>query len=121
MTSLIALVYLCAEIKRVEFQHWDYLSESLNELNYGSSTPLKYKLSKIPTDLPIYLVTGDQDWIANEENVKKLVSSLPGRPHQLRLPKYAHFDLMFSDSVVSDVFRPILEWLHYEDYGDMST
>ena len=113
--------YYFAEIKSVQFQHWDYLSEASNEQKYGSSTPSKYELSNIPPDLPIFLVTGDRDWIADMKNVKKLVSSLPSRPHQLRLPYYAHFDLLYSDYVVRDVFRPILEWLHYTDYKDTSS
>ena len=100
-----------AEIRSGKFAKYNYRTSAQNQRAYNRTLAPSYDLSLIPPSLPIFLVSGENDWFADKKNIQKLRANLPQDPTFLEVPKYAHFDLIFSESIAKDVYTPIIEYL----------
>lgn len=60
---------------------------------YNSTTPPVYKLDVIPSTLPLALVYGDKDLLADPMDVRNLIKILSNPPvYAKQLKDYAHLD-----------------------------
>lgn len=105
------LVHYQQMIRACKFQAWDAFSSNANRQLYGTNSPPQYYPQKVPAAVPIFVVSGASDWMADRRNVARLVSNLPTPPKQLVVPGYAHLDLLFSSRVVADVFTPVTSFI----------
>ena len=73
-TSLKCLMHFAQIIKAKKFLHFDYKDDA-NYVIYHQKNPPEYDLSVI-RDLPIMLITGEKDKLANSDDVRWLYNEL---------------------------------------------
>ncbi|CAI5526558.1 unnamed protein product [Closterium sp. Naga37s-1] len=112
-TSYRALIHYQQQIRERQFQLWDFLSAQANTANYGSSTPPLYYPSRLPTNIPVLIISGRNDWFADPANVARLKSQLGTSRwlEHVEVALYSHFDLIFSENVHNDVFAKVANFL----------
>jgi lysosomal acid lipase/cholesteryl ester hydrolase len=94
-------------LRQGSFSKFDYGAERNYEV-YGTPAPPPYDLSKIPDELPVFLVYGGRDPLSDPADVRNLISLLPCRLHTLFLPSYAHLDFVLSTSGNADIYSKIV-------------
>jgi lysosomal acid lipase/cholesteryl ester hydrolase len=67
------------------FARFDYGSTVENIKHYNSTMPPHYAVSKFPTFVPLCLVYGGEDYLADPTDVKNLIGRLP----TVRIPSVA--------------------------------
>ncbi|XP_063239096.1 lipase 3-like [Bacillus rossius redtenbacheri] len=79
-----------------------------NLLAYGSVEPPDYDLSKVTA--PVYLYWGENDWLADAEDVRELESKLPCVRASTRVPHpcFNHQDFMWAVDVEALLYRDVL-------------
>lgn len=73
-TSLKNLTHFIQIINSKKFQYYDY-GKNINSQIYNYPTPPEYNLKKIK-DIPIFIICGDKDKIANYDDVKWLYNEI---------------------------------------------
>ncbi len=91
------------------FSFYDYGTEG-NKKVYNQIKPPLYNLATIPKELPLFLISGGNDRLADPEDVEKLQSDLLGDVTALQIADYSHGDLLLSTRANIDVNAPILAY-----------
>jgi len=76
-TSVMNLIHWAQLYRTKTWQKFDYGSASENHKHYNQSTPPRYDITKIPKNLPIALIYGDKDSLADPVDVEDLIRKLP--------------------------------------------
>ncbi len=95
------------------FQMFDFGEEALNLLNYNASSPPVYDLSQIPADFHIALFHGSLDYLADPDDVSRLINELPVGAvvfDSLQL-SYAHLDYTWGYNANKLVYRDAVRLL----------
>jgi len=92
-TSTKNIIHWAQGVRDGLFQRFDYGTTG-NILHYGQATPPQYLLSSFPANLPLILVTGGIDGLADPADVSKLIAQLPSNANYkiLNRPDYGHLD-----------------------------
>lgn len=106
-TSTKNLVHFGQGIRSKVFGEYDYGKRG-NQKAYGQDTPPQYDLAAIK--VPIVLVTGGKDLLADPSDVDALIPSLaPGVVHQrIHTADYAHLDFTWANDAAQLVYPQIL-------------
>jgi pimeloyl-ACP methyl ester carboxylesterase len=93
------------------FPKFDYgLIENLRR--YGQKTPPNYDIDSFPRKLPLFLISGATDSLADAKDVTKLISRLQGcQLTTEQLPNFNHTDLVWSADAPVKVFQPVLNFV----------
>jgi len=79
-------------VRTATFQKFDYGNRG-NIDHYGQPTPPPYQIQNFPAKLPLVIVTGGIDALADPSDVQILLSQLPVPPVAiLNRPDYGHLD-----------------------------
>ncbi|KAJ8922779.1 hypothetical protein NQ315_007814 [Exocentrus adspersus] len=106
-TSTKTVMHYAQEISKGDFQQFDY-GTSGNMAAYGTVAPPKYNISAIET--PIYLMYGENDWLASYVDVQQLaekITSLVGL-YRIKLKSFNHVDFLFGKDAEKLVYRPLM-------------
>ncbi|CAH1117588.1 unnamed protein product [Phaedon cochleariae] len=100
------------------FQNYDY-GEEINLQKYGTSTPPKYDLQKIP--VPISLFVGANDWLATPLNAEELYSgiqpSIRCGYHVVPYEKFSHTDFLVAKDLPTLLYKYLFEVIREHDEG----
>jgi pimeloyl-ACP methyl ester carboxylesterase len=106
-TSTWTLLHFAQGVHTDEFQMYDF-GRLQNVLRYGQFTPTTYNMSAY--NLPVYLFSGDQDWLAEPTDVLWLEQNLNGHAKcHYKFQDYNHIDFIWGQQVKFDVYDRILE------------
>ena len=95
-TSVRDAAHYAQEVRSGEFAMYDFGSKHENEKHYGQETPPQYDLSAYNTQVPLLLVTGNHDDLADTEDIARLKSELPpGSFQELNIPAYSHLSFVW--------------------------
>ncbi|XP_055841138.1 lipase 3-like [Episyrphus balteatus] len=109
--SSVNQVYHFMQVKNSgKFRQFDY-GIARNLVKYSSAKPPHYPLDKI--DVPIYLYSAQNDYLATEADTERLIKELPATslkqtyvaPH----PKWNHFDFLWGLNVKEQVYDTLVE------------
>jgi len=110
-TSVWNMGHWAQGVRLNAFQHMDWGREK-NIQKYGQPTPPPYDLSKFPPSLPYALFTGGEDYLADAEDVKHLLSLLPRKPDLVVYePKFSHVDYVLSYKANQQIYPQVLSLL----------
>jgi len=111
-TSSKNIIHWAQGVRSRTFRRYDYGAAG-NTLHYGQSTPPPYELSKYPTTLPLVLVTGGIDGLADPNDVKILLSQLPStlQPTIIHRDDYGHLDPLLGDASYRLTYPDVLQQL----------
>ncbi|KAK1358938.1 hypothetical protein POM88_043412 [Heracleum sosnowskyi] len=73
-----------------------------------------FNLSAIPTSIPMWFASGENDALANPQDVRDTLSELQRSPREtatLEVPNYGHLDFLFSWSAKKDVYDNLFLFL----------
>lgn len=75
------------------------------------AVPRQIYPANIPATLPIFIISGQNDWFADPRNIQLLVTNI-GRPvKQLQVFNYSNIDLVWSSRGPQDVFLPVAAYI----------
>ncbi|KAL6051175.1 Gastric triacylglycerol lipase-like [Balamuthia mandrillaris] len=110
-TSVINMAHWAQMIRHNKFQKFDW-GRLGNLLHYGQPFPPSYNLSAL-LQPPIALFTGSNDYLADPEDVLRLLSELPRETlvdfHNE--PDYAHLDFILGMDARTRIFPKVLDLL----------
>lgn len=80
-------------------------------IEYGTLTPPEYALEEITA--PIGLFYGDNDWVADVQDVEKLHSRLPNVVKYYNVPfsKFNHIDFTYAIDVIPLLYDELINFL----------
>lgn len=108
-TSTKTVIHYAQEIKSGgKFLQYDY-GTAENIKRYGAPTPPEYNITKI--QVPIYMMSSVNDWLAGPEDVNHLGNLLPKKIGDYVVPMKAfnHVDFLFGKDAEKLVYRPLLQ------------
>ncbi|XP_048240638.1 lysosomal acid lipase/cholesteryl ester hydrolase-like [Haliotis rufescens] len=108
-TSVQDMVHFAQGVRTKAFQMYDYGSETDNQKHYNQSTPPLYDVNKM--DTPVYLFYSENDWLADVQDVKLLMSKLTRGQLQgsFYIPKWNHLDFIWGVDAVNVVYKKIID------------
>ncbi|CAH0561481.1 unnamed protein product [Brassicogethes aeneus] len=100
------------------FQQYDYGKE-INMIKYNQSTPLKYDVGKIRSN--IYLMYAEKDKLTSPIDVLRLSHKLPNLIGLYRVPNenFDHVDFIFGKDAMELVNKQVLKVIHNFTETDM--
>ncbi|XP_022895061.1 triacylglycerol lipase 2-like isoform X3 [Olea europaea var. sylvestris] len=111
-TATKNLVHLAQTVRDGILSRYDYGNADFNEKHYGKPKPPAYDLSKIPSDLPIYLSYGGEDALSDVKDVDILLDSLKlhdeDKIHVQYIKDYAHADFIMGETAKDIVYNKII-------------
>ncbi|KAL2649987.1 hypothetical protein R1flu_018115 [Riccia fluitans] len=108
-TATKNLAHFAQQYRTNSFSKYDYGFWG-NLVRYRSFSPPEYDLRKFP-QVPLLLIHGGNDGLADKEDVELFVQSLTFSPQVLYFPDYGHLDFAVSYRANSDVYHKILDFL----------
>jgi len=109
-TSVKNMAHWAQGVKTGTFQKYDYGREG-NLKNYNQTTPPPYNLANFPTDMPLALFCGGEDYLADPKDVQTLLTVLPSPPFVHYEATYAHLDPLIGVRAYIDIYPIVLTLL----------
>ena len=111
LTSVRNMVHWAQLIQSGRFQMYDYGSTEKNEAAYGQGNPPQYDMGKFPSQVPVALVSGGKDLLADPADVQILRDQLKHAGAwplalDVELEKYAHLDFLWHWRAAQDFYLP---------------
>jgi len=107
--STNTLLHYAQEINSKRFCAFDYGDDNQNI--YGQDTPPDYDLSKVTA--PIALYWGDNDWLAQQTDILRLITKLPnivnGFGYEVPYEKWNHLDFIYGIDANIYVYDELLK------------
>jgi len=111
-TSVMNIVHWGQLYRTNIWQMYDYGSPAENQLHYNQSKPPVYDPKKIPKSLPIALIYGDKDELADPVDVKYIIQTLPSPPVFIKeIEHYAHLDFCWALDAPTVMYSDIVTLL----------
>lgn len=104
------LNHLFQMIRKGAFAKYDY-GMLKNMRLYRSFKPPTFDLSLIPKSLPLWMVYGGNDRLADVTDFQLTLKELPCRKELLYLDNYGHVDVLLSVTAKEDVYDHMIEFL----------
>ncbi|KAK9925494.1 hypothetical protein M0R45_033816 [Rubus argutus] len=110
-TSTKTLVHLSQIVRNGVLAKYDYGRLDYNFMQYGSISPPRYDLSKIPKNLPMFISYGGQDALSDERDVLRLLDQLKshnvGKLEVDFIKEYAHADFIMAINAKDLVYNKV--------------
>jgi len=105
-TSMKNMIHFSQLVRDGYFQKYDYGFFG-NMYTYKSWNPPKYKIKKV--NVPVVLISGHNDWLADPKDVAWLRKQLPQVISHQKIVKYNHLDFIWGMSARNKVYKPIIK------------
>jgi len=117
-TSSYTILQFAQEVISGGFHGYDWGRH--NDDHHGDDSPPTYDISDIDTPTAIYW--GDNDWLADPEDMKKLLNELPsivpGMVHEIAYEGWNHLDFLWGIDAPTYVYRDLMRNLEYCEHAD---
>jgi len=102
-TSSYTIIHYAQEIKSGNFEGMDWGDDDRNMQHHGSTTPPTYNLKDVNTKVALFW--GDNDWLAQPEDLLKIFSQVPNIVENYQVPweGWNHFDFLYAIDV--DIYQ----------------
>ncbi|KAG7157241.1 Gastric triacylglycerol lipase-like 4, partial [Homarus americanus] len=109
-TSTRTVIHFAQEINSGKFLHYDF-GRKENQKRYHQPTPPVYTLSHVK--VPVVLIWGQNDYLADPQDVARLASELPQlkASFKVELPLFNHIDFLWGIDADKYVYRIICKYL----------
>eukprot|EP00927_Polykrikos_kofoidii_P054365 TRINITY_DN48790_c0_g1_i1.p1 TRINITY_DN48790_c0_g1~~TRINITY_DN48790_c0_g1_i1.p1 ORF type:complete len:434 (-),score=69.29 TRINITY_DN48790_c0_g1_i1:65-1333(-) len=114
-TSVKNMLHWSQSTTRHVFEMFDYGSDAMNMAVYHQATPPAYDLRNVTVKTALF--TGQRDILADPDDVKTIVNTLPNASlvHWKDLEDYAHLDFAWGENANASVYQDVLQLLR--QYG----
>lgn len=107
-TSMKNIMHFSQLVRDGHFQKYDY-GVFGNMYTYKSWNPPKYQINKV--NIPVVLISGNNDWLADPKDVAWLRTQLPRVITHTKVVKYNHLDFIWGMSARNKVYKPIIKMM----------
>jgi lysosomal acid lipase/cholesteryl ester hydrolase len=101
-------------IRQGTISMFDYEDKDENIRHYGQSTPPIYDMTRLPSELPLFLSYGGADALADVKDVNLLLESLQDHDSDKLVVQYrndyAHADYVMGQNAKQDVYEPLISF-----------
>jgi len=108
--STATILQYAQEVTSNGFHGYDWRDDKLNFQHHGGPPPT-YNLQDVTAPLAVYY--GQNDWLANEQDVLMTVSQLPnivsGMLHMVEFPLWNHLDFLWAKDVDIYVYNQVVK------------
>jgi len=108
--STATILQYAQEVTSNGFHGYDWRDDKLNFQHHGGPPPT-YNLHDVTAPLAVYY--GQNDWLANEQDVLMTVSQLPnivsGMLHMVEFPLWNHLDFLWAKDVDIYVYNQVVK------------
>jgi len=108
--STATILQYAQEVTSNGFHGYDWRDDKLNFQHHGGPPPI-YNLQDVTAPLAVYY--GQNDWLANEQDVLMTVSQLPnivsGMLHMVEFPLWNHLDFLWAKDVDIYVYNQVVK------------
>jgi pimeloyl-ACP methyl ester carboxylesterase len=106
-TSVKNMVHFAQMVVNGKFQMYDYASASENMKHYNQTTPPLYDLTQVK--VPVALYWGQQDWLADPDDVELIRKSLPNIVDEMDIEFYDHLDFVWGTNVKTILYDRMMQ------------
>ncbi|XP_059508920.1 gastric triacylglycerol lipase [Stegostoma tigrinum] len=92
-TSVQNIIHWSQAVKGGHFQAFDWGSTSKDMAHYNQTKPPLYYLKSMP--VPTAVWSGGNDWLADPQDVDKLLKQLPNIIYHKKIPDWEHLDFIW--------------------------
>jgi lysosomal acid lipase/cholesteryl ester hydrolase len=102
-------------IRHKGIRRYDYGNTKANMKHYNQTRPPLYNLSSIPTQVPMLLMHGGQDFLGDVPDTRHLLRTLvknhdTDNVEVLYVPDYAHADFIIGFNAPHLVYDPMVDF-----------
>jgi len=107
-TSTFTVLQYGQEVNSNGFHAFDYGKKG-NQAKYGTSTPPQYDIGAITAPVAVYW--GDNDWLAQRDDVLRMTAQLPNLVHSYEVPypTFNHMDFLYGIDADTLLYPEILK------------
>jgi len=105
-TSMKNMMHFSQLVMDGHFQKYNYGLFG-NMYVYKTWSPPKYEINKV--NVPVVLISGNNDWLADPKDVAWLRTQLPQVVKHQKVIKYNHLDFIWGMSARNKVYKPIIK------------
>jgi len=118
-TSSYTILQFAQGINSKDFGAFDWGNEETNIKHHGTSIPPKYDLTKVNTKIALFW--GDNDWLAQAEDLLRLVMKLPNivENYEVPWPEWNHLDFLYAIDIDQYTNNHLLEVLSKYPINDV--
>jgi len=109
-TSAKNIIHWAQNVRTDTFRKFDYGTQG-NIARYGQPTPPPYNIANFPSELPLVLVTGGIDGLADPADVKRLTAELRTPPTVFYRAEYGHLDPLLGENANKLTYPNVLAQL----------
>jgi lysosomal acid lipase/cholesteryl ester hydrolase len=106
-TSVQNIQHFGQQVTNKQFIAFDWGTADLNRFHYHQPTPTVYDATTV--QVPVHLYWGDNDILADPEDVKFLIARLPNLKGNHGLYDFNHLDFIWGLRAAAEVYTPIIE------------
>ncbi|XP_029101462.1 gastric triacylglycerol lipase [Monodon monoceros] len=108
-TSVQNALHWSQAVKSGKFQGFDWGTPTQNLLHYNQATPPNYNLTAM--DVPIAVWSGDNDLLADPQDVGLLLPKLSNLIYHKEIPTYNHLDFIWAMDAPREVYNEIISMM----------
>ncbi|XP_036685023.1 gastric triacylglycerol lipase isoform X2 [Balaenoptera musculus] len=108
-TSVQNALHWSQAVKSGKFQGFDWGTPTQNLLHYNQATPPNYNLTAM--DVPIAVWSGDNDLLADPQDVDLLLPKLSNLIYHKEIPTYNHLDFIWAMDAPQEVYNEIISMM----------
>ncbi|XP_061051518.1 gastric triacylglycerol lipase isoform X3 [Eubalaena glacialis] len=108
-TSVQNALHWSQAVKSGKFQAFDWGTPTQNLLHYNQATPPNYNLTAM--DVPIAVWSGDNDLLADPQDVDLLLPKLSNLIYHKEIPIYNHLDFIWAMDAPQEVYNEIISMM----------
>ncbi|PNY04283.1 triacylglycerol lipase 2-like protein [Trifolium pratense] len=113
-TATKNMMHLSQMIRQGTISMFDYEDKDENIRHYGQSSPPIYDMTRLPSELPLFLSYGGADALADVKDVNLLLQSLQDHDADKLVVQYrndyAHADYVMGQNAKQDVYEPLISF-----------
>jgi len=114
-TSTDNIVHFGQMVESKLFQTFNWGSDAANEAHYGQKIPPLYDLNQV--QVPTYLFSGSNDWLADPIDVQQLLGTLPTSTivGHVELSEFNHLDFIWGMRAAAEVYQPMIKMMQADN------
>lgn len=109
--SVQNLIHWAQILRSKEVKKFDYGNKMQNLAKYGSMKPPKMNFTNV--DVPIGILSGNNDIISDPTDIKHLLNELPNVIGKISITDYSHLDFLYATNAEKTLFNPLLFLMKY--------
>ncbi|XP_072485078.1 lipase member M isoform X2 [Notamacropus eugenii] len=108
-TSVQNILHWSQSVNSGELQAYDWGSETKNLEKCNQPTPVRYQIKDMT--VPIAMWSGGQDWLADPDDVRILLTQVTNLVYHKNIPEWAHTDFIWGLDAPQQLYQEIIEMM----------